>query len=417
MLGNLENEINKEQFDVAVIGGGPSGFSAAVAAARAGANVLLVERREFLGGVATASMFQPWRGFHSFGRQVVNGIGEEIVQRLQAAGGSPGHLVDPTGISFTVTPFDGDLLIAILRDFAATEHVSILLGAQCTGVRMIDRDIAAITIGSKRNETTLHARVYVDATGDGFVAVKAGAKSIHHEATASWRFSMSRVDKKAVLDFAQRNPHEFSKGPTTEDSPFFSLKGFSSFTKKWQEHIPALRKRDSIQMDGAACNDDVVISMIELPGVNPDDSESLLRARMRCDEIVPKGIKLLAEDIPGFKNADLHRVASELGFHAQRQVAGLHAVSDSDVISGRMFDDAVATCAMPGRPAEIFQVPESALCVPSVRNLFVTGRCVLPPTALFSTNAQPASFQLGEAAGKKAAEAALKFNTSRQERR
>src|SRR3989338_2695384 len=123
----MDPVVRKENHEVVVIGGGPAGACAAIAAARGGASTLLVEQHAFLGGMATLAMLQPWRGFHAVGNQLVNGLGEEIVQRLQSTGGSRGHLVDPTGTSFTVTPFDIEKLKGVLNAMIVEEKVSLLL--------------------------------------------------------------------------------------------------------------------------------------------------------------------------------------------------------------------------------------------------------------------------------------------------
>jgi len=124
---------------------------------------------------------------------------------------------------------------------------------------------------------------------------------------------------------------------------------------------------------------------------------------MRSAGLATKAAQFLVDRCPGFANASLLTMPAELGFHSIRQVQGKISITDPDVLSGRNFGNAVATCVMPGRPDCTFQVPADALRLPSLENLLVTGRAILPPTALFATNSQPASMQLGEAAGKAAA--------------
>ena len=78
----------KGDFDVAVVGGGPAGMIAAIAAARGGAKTLLVERYGFVGGAATAALVNPISTFKKDGIQVIGGIPWEFVQRLSALGGA-----------------------------------------------------------------------------------------------------------------------------------------------------------------------------------------------------------------------------------------------------------------------------------------------------------------------------------------
>ena len=90
-------------YDVAVVGGGISGCIAAIAAARYGANVILIERYGFLGGTLTACGTGPMMTFHAGDVQAVQGITDELIERLKAKGLSPGHIFDTTGYTYTVT--------------------------------------------------------------------------------------------------------------------------------------------------------------------------------------------------------------------------------------------------------------------------------------------------------------------------
>ena len=116
-------------YDVLVIGGGNAGCAAALAAARHGARTLLIERYGFLGGTATAAMVGPWMTFHSGSERIVGGIAQEIVERLVASGGSPGHVADSSDYVPTITPFDPEAHKALLFELMAESGVELLLHA------------------------------------------------------------------------------------------------------------------------------------------------------------------------------------------------------------------------------------------------------------------------------------------------
>ena len=90
---------------------------------------------------------------------------------------------------------------------------------------------------------------------------------------------------------------------------FFSLKGFSTLTKKWLEQVPGLKRSDSIQIDGTIRKGEVVVSMIGLSNVNSEYPESVKWAGIRCRQLIPKAAKFLNDYCPGFwdlKSAGQH---------------------------------------------------------------------------------------------------------------
>ena len=395
----MSTPLRKARHDVVVVGGGPAGVCAALAAARSGASTLLVEEQDFLGGVATGAMFQPWRGFHSFGKLLANGLGEEIVNRLESIGGSPGHIVDPTGVSFTVTRFDIGKLKELLVAMCNENNVELAFRAKAVGVEMSNGSIDSLRVSDRDGDVLYPARVVIDACGNGAVAVRAGARCVDHEPRCSYRFSIANVDEKELLEYVRKNPHEFSRPSPSKDERIISVKGFSSMTRQWLDMSPQLAQTDSIQLDATNIAGELVVGMINFVGVDPEDPDALERAHLRRDQLVPKAAKFLVDNCPGFSESILGTAPPRIGFHSSRQVCGGLTLSDSDVVSGRTFDDAVATCALPGSPMRTFQVSRRSLEVPQCSNFLVAGRSVLPPTALFATNNQPASMQLGEAAG------------------
>ena len=113
-------------YDVVVVGGGPAGSVAAIAAARHGAHVLLVEQYGYLGGMLTAGGVGPQMTYHAGDTQVVRGIAQEIVDRMVEAGMSPGHMTDFVGYASSVTPFDAEGLKVVLEQMALEAGVELL---------------------------------------------------------------------------------------------------------------------------------------------------------------------------------------------------------------------------------------------------------------------------------------------------
>src|SRR5579862_6108569 len=163
-------------FDVLVVGGGNAGCAAALAAARHGARTLLIERYGFLGGTATAAMVGPWMTFHSGSKRIVGGIAQEIVDRLQRKGGSPGHLHDSSDYVSTITPFDPEVHKALLFEMMREAGVDLLLHAYFLRAVMAQGDESAVegaVFATVAGEREYRAKITIDATADAFVAYSA----------------------------------------------------------------------------------------------------------------------------------------------------------------------------------------------------------------------------------------------------
>src|SRR6202049_1564692 len=186
--------------DVLVVGGGDAGCAGAIAAARAGARVVLAERYGFLGGTATASMVGPWMTFHSGEERIVGGIAQEIVERLTERGAAPGHTHDASDYVATITPFDPEIHKALLFEMMREASVDLLLHAYFLDAL---RDAAGAVVGARFATVAglreKRAKVTIDATADAYVAASAGVAVQQGDAKgrvqpATLIFRLSHVD-------------------------------------------------------------------------------------------------------------------------------------------------------------------------------------------------------------------------------
>jgi flavin-dependent dehydrogenase len=168
----IKIKVVKMKYDVAVIGGGPGGIPAALAAARNGTKVLIIERLGYLGGNAASGL--PLLGFlDKSGRQVVGGIAQEFVDRLIELGGAYGHSRCPLHNSVTV--IQPDLFKLVAFEKCRDADVNLLLHCELTHVNIENRRISRVTVVGKGMQIDIEADVFVDATGDGDVAYLGGA--------------------------------------------------------------------------------------------------------------------------------------------------------------------------------------------------------------------------------------------------
>jgi len=197
-------------YDVLVIGGGNAGCAAALAAARHGARTLLVERYGFLGGTATAAMVGPWMTFHSGEERIVGGIAQEIVDRLVALGGSPGHLPDASDYVASITPFDPEIHKALLFDMMRESGVDLLLHAYfLEALRDRERDaVRGARVATVAGPRDYDGVVTIDASADAFVAASAGVAVQQGDERgrvqpASLMFRLSHVDLGALAAYVR----------------------------------------------------------------------------------------------------------------------------------------------------------------------------------------------------------------------
>ena len=166
-------------FDVVVLGGGPTGVMAAVAAARSGVSVALVEEAGFVGGMAATGL--PLLTYHNaYGDQVIKGLADELVQRLVESSGSVGHLERPREhFGKTITPVDGEMVKFEMMNMIVEAGVELYLHASAFGVVTRNDRIVGVCLYSESEIYELSGKVFIDATGDADIARKAGVPSVN----------------------------------------------------------------------------------------------------------------------------------------------------------------------------------------------------------------------------------------------
>lgn len=171
--------------------------------------------------MGTAALVGPWMTFHDeAGNQVIQGIGEEIVQRLKDLGGSPGHVRDTTGYVHTVTPFDPELAKMVYLDLCLESGVELLLHTWVTAALMEGGAIQGVQVWNKGGQQSLYAHVVIDATGDGDVAAFAGAEFEVGRAAdgltqpMSLMFVLGNVDLEKVKAYMREHREEFYEKPS-----------------------------------------------------------------------------------------------------------------------------------------------------------------------------------------------------------
>jgi hypothetical protein len=426
-----------ETYDLIVVGGGVSGSAAAIAAARAETRVLLVEEQGFLGGSLTAMGVGPMMSFHNpAGEQVVRGIPDELIRRLQARGASPGHIPDTTTYCSTVTPFESEELKIELETMLTEAGGQLLYHTQLAAADMDGDRIAAVVVCNKAGLTALRAKVYVDATGDADLAARAGVP-FHHGRAAdglaqpmTMNLKLANVDTSAIRAYARRHPEDFLWHPLgaaeglrrLETSPRLSLAGFLGAWQAARERGEVEVPRDQVLFFETPIPGVVIVNTSRIAGLDATDPFQLSRAetigRRQCAQI----FRFLREYAPGFAQAVRMDTAAKIGVRETRHIAGLYQLTAEDLTNAREFPDAIALGGYPIdihapsaamtitthlRPDTRYQIPLRSLLVARPANLLVVGRGISAThEAAAAFRVTPIAMAIGQAGGVTAAEAA-----------
>lgn len=415
------------QYDTAILGGGPAGVAAAISAARNGAKTILIERYGFLGGMSTIALVYPWMTFHSAaGEQVIRGIAQEIVDRLMAVGASPGHLRDTIGFVHTLTPYHPEMYKVVVQEMLQEAGSDVLLHSSVTGVKTEESRISSVMLQHKSGITELKAKVFVDATGDGDVAYMAGAPWEQGNADnkvqpMTMKFRMRGVELDKVKRYMQQNPQQFYKKSMIAELDELPLTGVMGFYSKWQEaDLPI--EREGVLFFTGPNEDEVLINVSRVSGLDPTKIEDLTKAEIEGRRQVLLLERFFQERIPGFEQAKVSAVGTQIGIRETRRIIGNYVLSGEDVLDGRRFDDVIARSGYPIdihnpegkgvtanfiREGGAYDIPYRSIVPLQISNLLLAGRCISTThEAQATTRLTPSCMAIGQAAGAAAALAA-----------
>ena len=415
------------EFDVMVVGGGNAGSAAAIAAARRGARTLLVERYGFLGGTATASMVGPWMTFHSADKRIVGGIAQEIVERLQRRGASPGHLRDSSDYVATITPFDPEIHKALLFEMMREAGVHLLLHAYFLRAVMNGDEVQGAVFATVGGEREYHAKATIDATADAFVAASAGVATQQGDEKgrvqpASLMFRLSHVDLSKTAAYLRSRPDQMRSSLKAHERTAASLTAVAGLYDLWHDaqkkgevNVP----RELVSFFVSPYPDEVTVNMTRVTEIDPLNPDDLTRAEVEARAQVMELFDFFRKHVPGFERARLSATGTQIGIRESRRIVGAYTLTRDDVLNARPFHDAVARSAYPIdihnpsgsgtttqrlAPGQSYYIPYRCLVPMGVERLLVAGRCISTThEALASTRLTPTVMTLGQAAGTAAA--------------
>ena len=387
------------KYDLIVVGGGFSGVAAALAAARGGAKVLIVEQTNCLGGAAAVNLVNPfmpyWTHTDDSRKERIylsKGIFAEIVENLKQA-----NATDKIGMVF-----DEEYVKLMLNRMVLKEGIELLYHSQLIGSDVEDGKVKAISVANKSGIMKLEADYFVDATGDGDLAAMSGCP-----------FRIGREEDGLC------QPMTLCFRVANVDEKKFDRKKTNELYREFREQGKIKNIREDVLTFRTMIDDVIHFNSTRIVKLNPVDAFDITKAVIEAREQVFELVNFMRENIDGFQNAQLISTAMSIGVRESRMIDGEYVLTSEDLVACTKFEDSIAvgnydidihnpegsgTSHYYFPENTYYTIPYRCLQPKGVDNLLNVGRC------LSSTHEAQASYRImpiccctGEAAGTAAA--------------
>ncbi|TDF93201.1 FAD-dependent oxidoreductase [Paenibacillus piri] len=397
--------------EVVVIGGGATGIAAAIAAARNGADTLLVEQRGYMGGMGTAALVPAFCPYTDGEKPVIRGIGLDLMEKMKQAAGDVYMSMHKDRLDWV--PIDAEVLKRIYDSEVTRSGAKVLFHTFVDQVLAEGEQIQGIVISNKSGRSVVRAKLYIDATGDADLAALAGVP-FHiggdegELQPGTMCFLVSGLDKDRYDRFIEETGQG---GQLSETVQLAQQNG----------DLPEGRKRIS----GTAWLSKSVagFNFGHVFGVDGTKAEDLTYAAIEGRKLIETQLRFLHKYVPGFENAHLVHSGDQIGIRETRRIVGDYTLVVDDFMSMRSFEDDIArnsyfidihlanaqsTMAIKRLPkGRSHGVPYRCMLPQGKENLIVAGRSVSSDRPVQgSLRVMPNCFAMGQAAGTAAAMAA-----------
>ena len=381
--------------DVLVVGSGPGGLTAAVAAAREGVDTLLMERYGCFGGVLSQVGVEGVAWYRHEQTVESNGIGNEFEVRAKELGGSS---KEPQSDSEAL---DAEMFKVVADKMVLEAGVRPLLHAMAVDVIMDGNIIKGIIIESKSGRQAILAKRVIDATGDADIAARAGApysKASKEELMmVTVMFACRGINRDVFQEYVKEElkpsyadwaGESWGQRTSGKEENMFSPYIEDPFKRAVKEGLISLDENISIGGTWSTLSpegDATQLNMVHLLKKDCTDVWDLTKSEIQGRDAVLKAITALNKYVPGFEKARLRNFGMTLGTRESRKIVGRYSLTEHDVMNQARFDDTIGIFPefIDGRGIIIlpttgryFQVPFGCMVPQKVENLLVVGRSV-----------------------------------------
>lgn len=386
-------------YDVVVCGGGPAGWTAAVAAARDGARTALIERFGFLGGACTAGYVIPISGFFKNGDRKVGGIAWEYIERLSAAGGA--QVEYPRGH----VSVDIEYCKLAIERMVTEAGVDIYSNSCIAGAAREGGRISSVYFVNKNGIEAVTGKCFIDATGDGDLCAAAGIPFTVNETPQplSYCFELTGVDVTTPL--MRDCIHHNGKVPASQNQV---LHDFLAEKHKAGEAPLFGGPWFNTELNG----DRLAVNVTRDPA-SVLDNRAYGAAERKMREDIFRIVELWRENFPEFKNAVVSSTAANAGVREGRHIVGIYRLTGDDVLNAVEFPDTVALTThvvdihrTDGGEQRLIKfdkaghIPYRSMITDACDNFIAAGRMVCADEIAHATlRVQACAMAIGEAAG------------------
>ena len=361
-----------KNYDVIVCGSGPAGSCAAVAAARQGAKVALVERYGILGGNLTVGHIGPILGMVSKGT-----IRDELVTKL----GVPyNDMIGETGKAH-----DMQKAKTIMMEFVNHENIDVYLQTMVADAYMESNDIRGVIISTKEGLKVMTAAVVVDATGDGDVATFAGCD----------------IEKGRDDGLMQPVTLEFTLDNVAEDAIYcigdvddvqFKGQRFLDWCKEQGEAGLLPKNIVSVRLHPTNNKNERQVNATQFNGLDSTKVETMFQADLELRRQIDLLVEFFRKYLPGYENCKYIASGTTTGIRETRRVIGEYYIPAEEMAVGKRFEDVVVHKAEfvvdihnpigPGQAeaklqyCDPYDLPYGCFVPKKVDGLFIAGRCI-----------------------------------------
>ncbi len=405
--------------DVLVVGSGSAGSTAAIAAARAGAKTLLLERYGFLGGTSTL-VLDTFYGFYTPGsraKKVVGGIPDAVIdslKRFDACFERPNTYGAGTGITY-----HPEYLKVVWETLVREAGARVLLHAWVQDVEISGDRLSGVIVATKAGLRRIGCRMVVDASGDADVCHLAGvpyelAGEQEPAQTLTTTFKLVNVDLERRKSLPKGELQRLMAEATSYDLP----------RREGSDHampVPGMTATVMTRLQSFEKRNGKV--------VNATDPELLSAAEIEGRRQALEYVRFLKDKVPGYEKASLAAFGTQIGIRETRRVQGEYRLTREDVLGARDFEDAIGLCGAPiedhhgGKDTAWAYLPDGrcvgipyrTLVPRRSANLLVAGRCFSAThDAHASVRSMGQCMAMGQAAGAAAALALARSTTPRE---